>query len=82
MGAHRAPNLLVSIYVLIGRYTQLVLHWFLSLEEIVDLLTDGSFRVVVEVMYYKLIKVVVTLDWVYIFLSFKKCDVRTNPLKD
>ena len=72
----------ISIYVLIGRYTQLVLHWFLSLEEIVDLLTDGSFRVVVEVMYYKLIKVVVTLDWVYIFLSFKKCDVRTNPLKD
>ena len=72
----------ISIYVLIGRYTQLVLHWFLSLEEIVDLLTDGSFRVVVEVMYYKLIKVVVTLDWVYIFLSFKKSDVRTNPLKD
>ena len=72
----------ISIYVLIGRYTQLVLHWFLSLEEIVDLLTDGSFRVVVEVMYYKLIKVVVTLDWVYIFLSFKKSDVCTNPLKD
>ena len=72
----------ISIYILIGRYTQLVLHWFLSLEEIVDLLTDGSFRVVVEVMYYKLIKVVVTLDWVYIFLSFKKCDLRTNSLKD
>ena len=72
----------IRTYVLIGRYTLIFLQWFLSLEEIFDLLTDGSFRVVVEVMYYKLIKVVLTLDWVDIFLSFKKSDVRINPLKD
>ena len=32
------------------------------------MLANGSIRVLVEDMYYKLIKVVVTLNWVDVFL--------------
>ena len=46
----------IRTYVVIGRYPHLVLHWFLSMDEMVYFLADGSFRVLVEVMYYKLKK--------------------------
>ena len=35
------------------------------------MLADGSIRVLVEDMYYKLIKVVVTLNWVDVFCNLK-----------